>query len=84
MRTKREREVVILDYGDFRNIDFVECKIVYKGGQPPTLIENNFERCAWYFEGEARNTLDFLRSLASSRGGAREFVLGDLLGLADE
>jgi hypothetical protein len=81
VRTRREKEVIILDYGDFREVDFEECQLVYKGGTPPTLINCKLNKCVWHFEGEARNTLSFIKSLASDEG-SREFVLQQMLGLS--
>jgi len=65
---------VILDYADHRNTRFEGCKLIYRGGKPPTLINNEFIRCEWIFENEAENTLHFLQSLMT--GGGKELVLG--------
>ena len=81
LRKKIENEVIILDYKSFVDVDFEKCTMVYKGGQPPTLVNNNLNECVWHFEGDARNTLMFLRSL-SADPGSREFVLEELLGIA--
>lgn len=69
-------EVIVLDYADFRNTRFEQCKLVYRGGKPPTLINNDFIGCEWIFENEAENTLTFLQALIG--GGGEELVLNAL------
>jgi len=76
-----ENEVVYLDYGDFRETDFRNCKLIYKGGRPPNLINNNFHACEWIFEGDAGNTVAFLRALAAPGAGGRVFLMEHLLGI---
>jgi hypothetical protein len=77
-----ENQVVILDYKDFQNKRFFNCKLVYQGGRPPRLANNVFEECEFIFEGPALNTVLFLRILAQSTGGgAKEFVLQEMLGI---
>lgn len=74
-------ETIILDYKDYRDTDFIECVIVYRGGRPPTLLNNNFTSCEWAFENEALNTVSFLHGLGRSSASAKEFVIQTLLGL---
>ena len=52
-------EVIILDYKDLRNTRFERYTMVFRGGRPPPLVNNDFIDCQWVFENEAQNTLVF-------------------------
>lgn len=69
-----ENEIVRIDYGVFQNTEFRNCKLVYAGGRPPILVQNRFIDCEWVFTGEAQNTIDLLKGLASSGGRLEEMV----------
>lgn len=71
-----KNQQVILDGAHYRNKKFENCKLIYSGGKVPSLINNEFNECEWVFENEARNTLQFLRQLAS--GGGMDLVLYSL------
>lgn len=75
-KTLIRNQIIVLDYGNFENTRFEDCTLIYKGGRPPTLIDNEFIDCEWSFENEAGHTLAFLRSLIE--GGGREFVAQSL------
>lgn len=50
---------IILDEGEYYNCTFVECALIYKGGD--IVMENcKPERCGMEFEGAALKTLHFL------------------------
>lgn len=76
-----KNRAIVLDYSEHRSTRFERCKLIYRGGQPPILIDNDFIECTWLFENEAQNTLEFLRGLA--KGGGEDFV-EYLLGLAKD
>ncbi|WP_139218705.1 hypothetical protein [Roseivivax halotolerans] len=69
-------DVVVLDYADLRNTRYERCKMIYRGGRPPTLVNNDFVECEWIFENEAQNTLRFLKALVE--GGGEDLVLASL------
>lgn len=72
----RQNETVVLDYQDFQGIRFEGCELVYRGGRPPNLVNNDFSNCRWTFEQEAANTVAFLKALYS--GGAEDLVLATI------
>lgn len=73
-------EQITLDYGEFRNKRFEACKIIYKGGRPPILVENDFIGCDFIFENEAANTLNLLRGMVHGGEGGEDLVL-QMLGI---
>ena len=77
----KQNEIVILDYGTFENIRFENCELVYRGGRPPELVNNDFFNCKWTFDGEAANTAAFMKALY--QGGGRNLVLRTI-GAKDE
>lgn len=85
MKRKEVRgDVIVLDYATLQNTNFINCKIVYRGGHPPNLDECDFISCEWIFEGAALNTVAFLRALVAT-DGFRPFILHGILGIpADE
>ena len=86
MTTKIENETVILDGQVIHDTEFVHCLLVYRGGTVPLLRNNEFRECTFNFEGSARTTLDFLKSIASGTGdgSGQKFVLEVLLGIDTE
>jgi hypothetical protein len=77
-----ENEIVRLDFGTFQQTEFRNCKLVYAGGRPPIMVQNNFVDCEWVFVGEAQNTVDFLKALARSGGGFDDLVRRTMFGEA--
>lgn len=65
-------ERIELDGNEYRNCKFTNCKIVYSGGEIPTLENNDFTSCVWLFEGAASRTLSFLTAL--HKGGGEQLV----------
>lgn len=80
-RKEVRNQVVQLDYADLRDTDYKNCKLVYKGGFPPVLVNCTFDSCEFIFENEALNTVRFIAGLAQNEGG-KELVLGSFLGLS--
>jgi hypothetical protein len=78
-----QNQIIHLDGQFLTDKKFVDCKIVYSGGTPPVLRNNDFVHCQFEFEGAALNTLNFLRgfALGARTDGAIEFLLYGLLGL---
>lgn len=65
-----------LDGTSFTKCKFIECTLVYNGGEPPNLIDNQFTNCNWVFGGAAANTINFLTSL---RAGGGESIVDTVL-----
>ena len=76
-----EGEVVVLDYAVLEGMHLYRCKLIYRGGRPPTLVNCTFEECEFIFEGSALTTVAFLRAIALGDSGGRELVLNGMLGL---
>lgn len=62
-------QIVELDGKAFLNQHLLRCILVYRGGTPPIMRDSVFTDCSFRFEGEARNTLDFLQGIAAGEGG---------------
>lgn len=67
-----EHASVQLDGGTFKECTFIDCEMIYEGGEMPTFISNRFKDCRWKFSGAAGNTLGFLSLLYAD--GATEIV----------
>ncbi|WP_428925007.1 hypothetical protein [Marinibacterium sp. SX1] len=72
-------EVVHLDYATLENARYEECKLVYEGGQPPSLINVDIIGCEFLFEGKAQNTIKLLRYIVDL--GDAPLVVNQVLGL---
>lgn len=73
--------VVHLDYADFSNTFFKNCKLIYGGGRPPSFVHCTFDGCEFIFEGKALNTMRFIGAIAKSGGGGDDLVVRQFLGL---
>lgn len=78
-RHKITGDVIELDYREYSNTDFENCKLIFKGGRPPNLQNVSVTNCEFIFEGAAENTLLMLRFI--SQGGDANLVVNDMLGL---
>ncbi len=67
-----EKQRVVLDAQDYEECTFVDCTLIYRGGEPPTLSNNSFVRCAWDLDDAALRTLGFFAVLNMS--GLRDIV----------
>jgi hypothetical protein len=61
-----------MDGNRFDKCIFRDALLVYSGGRPPILINNDFARCSFLFEGGAANTIRFLTAMR--RIGFRDLV----------
>jgi len=64
-------ETVALDAERFTDCEFRECRLVYRGGEPPSFEGCSFVGCDWQFEGAAANTLKHLKTLWAVGGKAK-------------
>jgi hypothetical protein len=63
-RTSFANQDVELDGNTFEACSFTNCRLVYRGGQPPTLIHSLVDpHCVWTMKDEAANTMKLLQSL---------------------
>jgi hypothetical protein len=76
-----ENELIMLDYAEFVDTEFFQCRLVYKGGRPPSMKGCDFIECEFIFEDAAENTLQFISSIARGAVSGRDFVIRQLLGL---
>jgi hypothetical protein len=56
-------ETVALDGELFSDCEFRDCRMIYRGGEPPKFESCRFIECDWRFEGAAAHTLDFMKGL---------------------
>jgi hypothetical protein len=61
-----------MDGNRFDKCVFRDAVLVYSGGRPPILFNNDFARCSFLFEGEAANAIRFLTGMR--RIGFRDLV----------
>jgi len=64
-------ETVALDAERFADCEFRECRMVYRGGEPPSFEGCSFVGCDWQFEDAAANTLKHLKTLWAVGGKAK-------------
>ena len=77
--TRVENQIVELDYREFKDQHFINCKLVFKGGRPPSLTGCTLEESEFVFEGPAWNTVAFLRAFAGEgNAGGKDLVLAIL------
>ncbi|MDB5460652.1 MAG: hypothetical protein JWO72_2393 [Caulobacteraceae bacterium] len=63
-------ETVSLDGETFEDCEFRSCRLVYGGGEPPSLSGCRFDACEWKFEDAAARTLAHLKLVWSVGGKA--------------
>jgi len=54
---------VELDGEEFYDCTFVDCNLIYRGGEPPVILDGSFVRCEWFLEDAALRTLGFFMAL---------------------
>ena len=64
-----------LDFAEFENCTFEDCKMVYSGYGPVSMVGNTFVNVTWFFADAAQNTIGFLTSVYHGGGdGGRRLV----------
>jgi hypothetical protein len=53
---------------------FEQCRLVYSGGELPSMIGCEFERCRWRLAGAAARTLRLMKAMTGRGGPLRELV----------
>jgi hypothetical protein len=64
-------ETVALDGEQFSDCEFRGCRMVYRGGEPPSFQACAFDACEWRFEDAAANTLAHLKVVWAAGGKAQ-------------
>lgn len=64
------RETIPLDGEVFTDCEFKACRLLYSGGQPPVFDNCRFDACDWKMDGEAAQTLAFLKTMWAVGGKA--------------
>lgn len=63
-----------LDGRTFQNCYFRNCKLIYRGGTPPSFVNCEFSANEFRFLAQAGNTLSFLQSLADPSSGLQSIM----------
>lgn len=70
---------ILIDGREFFNVQFIQCRIVFRGTGSVQFDNCVFTECEWVFDGPAENTLRFLAALATDLGEeARTMVMNML------
>lgn len=63
-------ETVPLDGETFEDCEFRSCRLVFSGGEPPSLVNCKYDDCEWKFDGAAAHTLAHLKLVWNAGGKA--------------
>ena len=63
-------ETVALDAEGFSDCEFRDCRMIFRGGEPPKFDNCSFVGCEWLFDGAAANTLEHLKTIWAVGGKA--------------
>jgi hypothetical protein len=63
-----DKQVIELDGQDFDACTFVDCDLIYRGGDPLGLANNVFFGCQFRLDGAALRTIIFFRELYACGG----------------
>ncbi len=74
-------KIIKLDYATLRDTIYKDCKLIFGGGRPPSMLNCDFIESEFILEGPAQNTMHFLGSIAHS--GGDELVVNGMLNLKD-
>jgi len=66
--------VIALDGNTFERCIFEECTLVYSGGPPPILNDNELRNSRFKFEGQAASTVALLQAMAKPGSGLQHVV----------
>jgi hypothetical protein len=64
----------MLDGKQYKACEFRNCRLVYRGGPPPYLIQCHFAGCEWVFEDAAERTISFLVAMYHGIAGGKELI----------
>ncbi len=63
-------ESVALDAEAFSDCEFRDCRLIYRGGEPPKFKNCRFVGCDWQFDEAAANTLAHMKTMWAVGGKA--------------
>lgn len=64
-------ETVPLDGESFSDCEFRECRLIYRGGEPPVFRDCRFDDCEWKFDDAAARTLVHMQRVWAAGGKAQ-------------
>jgi hypothetical protein len=77
-----DHETINIDGNVYEHCTFNECVFVYHGGKSPTFLDCAIVNPTFGFEGAAKETLMFLKSLTQAGfGDTVARVIADVLGM---
>jgi len=76
-------ETLALDGERFADCEFRDCRMVYRGGEPPRFDNCRFADCDWRFEDAAADTLAHMKTLwAVGAKAAVQALIKEITGAA--
>ena len=70
-----ENESILLDGNTFSGCTFRNCRLVFKGMSPVSMMVNQMEGVHWVMEGPAAATIAFMTAIYHGAGeGGRELI----------
>ena len=69
LRAKFERQRLVIDGQDYDTCAFVECRLLYNGGEVPRFSGCDFVRCGWDLGDAAMRTIGYLAVLRNIGAG---------------
>lgn len=70
--------IVHVDGQKYRSCRFERCRLVYSGGELPSMVGCEFDRCRWTLDGAAARTLRLMKAMVERGGSMHELVLRSL------
>lgn len=80
MRYEKEKfsnENIALDFNQFIECEFVDCKLIYRGYGPVDLEGCSFRNVQWIFSDAAGNTIKFMAGIYSGAGEGGKKLIED-------
>jgi hypothetical protein len=72
---KYENSTEVLDGNVYKACEFTKCRLVYRGGLPPSVSQCRFSDCEWFFEDAADRTVAFMKAIYHGMGeGGRQVI----------
>ncbi|MCB4858170.1 hypothetical protein K7W03_01035 [Sphingobium sp. PNB] len=72
-----------LDGNSFIRCSFVHAALIYRGGEPPRLVDCSFDPACIEFQGAAANTMRLLGAMSQPGSGLRYFAARTLWEILD-
>ena len=67
-------DTIDLDGNEFIGCSFDKCTLIYSGGKPPLINDCSFNNVRFKFRGPAKNTVAFLKAMASPDSGLQKVI----------